>query len=194
MRIIKQIQVTETNKKNYFWSMKRHNSSLKLSFISVLFLALFCLPVVGQENGNKKDWTLYPEKPKNPSVEREKPKPNQIKKGDGTITIIEDARIDQLLEKEISINEKKGTIPGFRIQLYYGSGPESRKKATQVQADFLRLYPEMPSYLIFQSPNFKIRIGDFRSKLEAEKFLKEIKAHFENAFIVKDEIKLPPLD
>lgn len=155
-----------------------------------IFIGLIVLQFDSKSQENN-SWTIYP-----PVKETGKQKPksnNQTKVKGSNITTIEDERIGNLLEKEIEINKAKGTIKGFRVQIYYGSGAESRTLARKVQSDFIKQYPDTPSYLIFQSPNFKIRVGDFRTKLEAEKFLLEIKASFENAFIVKDDIALPEL-
>ena len=52
----------------------------------------------------------------------------------------------------------------------------------------------MPCYLIFQEPYYKVRIGDYRTKMEAEKFLNEIEQDYPNAFVVQDEINFPSLD
>ena len=79
-------------------------------------------------------------------------------------------------------------MPGYRIQIYFG---QNRTKANEVKTDFLQLFPKTGAYLVYQQPNFKIRVGDFRSRLEASKFLKDIQSLYAAAFIVKDEVKLP---
>ena len=63
-----------------------------------------------------------------------------------------------------------------------------------MKSDFLAIYPEVPSYLLYQQPNFKIRVGNFRSKLEAYKFMRSLPSAFSNSFIVNDEIVIPELD
>lgn len=82
------------------------------------------------------------------------------------------------------------TMPGYRIQVYFGS---ERTKAQEIRAEILLSHPDIPAYLIYQQPNFKVRIGDFRTRLEASGFLKKIEYHFKSAFIVPDEVKLPDL-
>ncbi|MDQ3050305.1 MAG: SPOR domain-containing protein [Bacteroidota bacterium] len=79
-------------------------------------------------------------------------------------------------------------MSGYRIQIYFGS---DRTKANEVKTDFLQLFPNKGAYLIYQQPNFKIRVGDHKTRLEAMKFLKEIQSLYSAAFIVKDEVKLP---
>jgi hypothetical protein len=108
---------------------------------------------------------------------------------DSTIVITRDARVDDLIKKQKEINLQKQSIPGYRIQIYFGV---NRTKATEVKTDFNAKHPEQASYLTYQQPNFKIRVGDFRTRLEAQKFLKDIEGQYTTSFIVADEIRLPP--
>ena len=141
-------------------------------------------------NGQGTNWTLFPEGKQT----EEKERPEVSTKKTNHIELVADKRITGLLNKEIRISEGKGTIPGFRVQIYYGSGAGSKTSAKEIQGEFLKSFPIVTSYLLFQSPNFKIRVGDFKTKLEAQKFLVECKSIFNNAFIVKDEIKITALD
>ena len=100
----------------------------------------------------------------------------------------QDSLILMLVNRHIAINQAKRTMPGYRVQIYFGP---NRTKANEVKTDFLQLFPNTGAYLVYQQPNFKIRVGDYRSRLEALKFLKEIQSLYSAAFIVKDEVKLP---
>lgn len=101
-----------------------------------------------------------------------------------------DRRLDSLLLKQIRINEQKNTIAGFRVQIYFGG---QRNKANEIKAEFLKKFPDEMAYLIYQQPNFKIRVGDFRDRLKAQQFYLKLLPIFNTAFIVKDEINLPEL-
>jgi len=81
-------------------------------------------------------------------------------------------------------------MDGYRVQIYFGS---VRQKASDVKQDFSNKHPEINSYLTYLAPNFKVRVGDFRSRLEAQGFLKSIEGLYPTSFIVQDEIKLPAL-
>lgn len=109
----------------------------------------------------------------------------------GTVEIIEDAKISKLVKKHILINDSLGTIPGYRIQLVFTSGVNGKKLAQEVETDFMRKYPGTEAYLLWDSPNYKVRVGDFRTRLDALKFQDEIKKDFPNAYILQDDIKLP---
>lgn len=101
--------------------------------------------------------------------------------------------ISDLLKQQYDLNRKSGTFPGYRLQLYFGSGVQARAHAEKVRADFNNLYPDIKVYLIFKSPDFIVRAGDFRNKSDALKVLKGLTPGFANAFIVTDEIVTPVL-
>lgn len=63
----------------------------------------------------------------------------------------------------------------------------------EAKAEFVEKYPEVPCYVTFQQPYYKVRIGDLRTKMEAEKLLKRIEAEYPNAFVVTDQINFPEL-
>ncbi len=107
--------------------------------------------------------------------------------------IIGDERLIELEERSKKINEEKETISGYRLQLFSSSGPNSFNQANEVQAEFLKIYADVPAYVVHKKPAFKVRVGDFRNRLQAERFFIELKENFPDAFVVKDEINLPPL-
>ena len=109
---------------------------------------------------------------------------------DSTAIITRDERLDQLIAKQKDQNTLKQSMPGYRVQIYFGG---IRPKATEVKIDFSNKHPEVPSYLSYSAPNFKVRVGDFRTRLEAQKFLKSIEGQYTTAFVIPDDIKLPPL-
>lgn len=102
----------------------------------------------------------------------------------------QDSLVQLLVKKHIMLNKAKQTLPGYRVQLFFGS---DRNKSYEVRSDFIKVFSTTPAYIVYHQPNFKVRVGDFRTKLEAMRFLKEVQPLFETAFIVKDEIKLPAL-
>ncbi len=103
------------------------------------------------------------------------------------------SEISDLLRQQYDQNRKNGTISGYRLQLYFGSGVQARPHAEKVKADFIALHPNLRVYLFFKSPDFIVRAGDFRTKSEALKVLKSLYGRFANAFIVTDEISYPVL-
>lgn len=113
---------------------------------------------------------------------------------EGTLEIVQDSRIPMLIERHITLNSNlPGIMDGYRIQIYFDSGSDSKKRAMDVRADFVSRYPGIPAYLSFQEPFFKVRIGDYRIKLEADGQLQKILVNYPNAYVVRDRINYPVL-
>lgn len=108
----------------------------------------------------------------------------------GKINLIQDRKVNELLAKHIEINSK-AAIKGYRVKIHFGA---DKNKAKEIKAKFIAQFPTVAAYEKYDQPNFNIRVGDFRTKLEAYKFLKELQSDFPSAFIVQDEIELPGLN
>jgi hypothetical protein len=108
----------------------------------------------------------------------------------GKISLIQDHKIDELLAKQVEINSKT-PIKGYRVKIHFGA---DKNKAKEVKAKFMSQFPDVAAYEKYDQPNFNIRVGDFRTKLEAYRLLKELQQEFPSAFIVQDEIELPELE
>jgi hypothetical protein len=112
---------------------------------------------------------------------------------DSALVIERDIRLDSLLMKHIRVNQVKDGLDGYRVQLYSGSGTEARLSANNLRAEFLANHPNIPAYLIYQAPNFKVRLGNFRTELEAAHLQRELAYQYPGGFVVKDKIKFPKL-
>lgn len=104
------------------------------------------------------------------------------------LNMIIDHKVDLLLQKKLELDQQKPSIQGFRVQLYYGG---NRTEALELKSKFAQLHPDVESYLIYQQPYFRLRVGDFRSRLEAYKLMKKVEKEFPSVFIVNDEINFP---
>jgi hypothetical protein len=109
------------------------------------------------------------------------------------LPIRQDPRITDLLVRHSQINQRKRGTEGFRLEIFFSSGTKAREQAEKVKNNFNLTFPEIPAYLLFQTPNFKVRVGDFRNKSEALKSKAAISSKYPNAFIVKDMIRFPEL-
>ena len=112
---------------------------------------------------------------------------------DSALVIERDIRLDSLLMKHIRVNQVKDGLDGYRVQLYSGSGTEARLSANNLRAEFLSNHPNIPAYLIYQAPNFKVRLGNFRTELEAVHLQRELAYQYPGGFVVRDKIKFPKL-
>lgn len=113
-----------------------------------------------------------------------------------TTIVVKDPRLDVLTQKQRVINQKlsmmagNGLYKGFRIQVI--STPK-REDAMRVKADLLANFPDHKTYILYQSPNFKIRIGNFIRREDALK-LKELlnKAYPQGVYLVEDAVEYNP--
>jgi len=113
---------------------------------------------------------------------------------EGNVQIIQDDRIDTLLKRHIELNEQDPQIKGWRINIFFEAGNYSKRMAIEAKSEFVKKYADVPCYLIFQEPYYKVRIGDYRTKMQAERFLNKIERNYPNAFVVQDEINFPSLE
>ncbi len=111
----------------------------------------------------------------------------------GNLQIRQDPRITDILVRHSQINQRKRGTDGFRLEIYFNSDNKAREQAVKVRNEFNLVFPDIRSYLLFQTPNFKVRIGDFRNRSEALKTKAYIASKYPNAFIVKDIIRFPEL-
>ena len=119
---------------------------------------------------------------------------NAQNQSEGKKEVVQDSKVDELLEKHIKVNEVANTIPGFRINIFFQSGNNSKNNANQAKAAFIAKYPNIEAYVVFDEPNFKVKVGDFRTRMEARGFVEKIKADFPDAFVIKDYIFFPKIN
>lgn len=103
------------------------------------------------------------------------------------VEITGDVAVTELVQKHIEFNERLKTVPGYRIQIVSLSGSNAKNNAFELKNRFLSSYPDMTAYLIFDEPNFKVKIGDFISRLDAYVFLQYIKDEYPGT-IVRDNV------
>jgi len=106
----------------------------------------------------------------------------------GNVESVQDEKITQLTEqyRKMSINNPE--VDGYRVQIFFDSGSNSKNKAASAKDNFETIYPGVKSYLSYKEPYYRVRVGDFRTLNEAEGFQKKIAVDFPNSFAVKDNI------
>ena len=73
-------------------------------------------------------------------------------------------------------------------------GNEALKHAEETKKKFEKAFPDIPIYLTYAEPYFRLRAGDFRNRVEAEKCLRRIKPRFKEAFVTADKIYQPAIE
>jgi len=113
----------------------------------------------------------------------------------GTVVIHKDPRIDLLVKKQIQINEEttrdsRRSMPGYRIEVI---NSKDRNKVFAVKSRLYQQYPELKPYLLYQEPNYKLRVGNFKTPDEAEPYLRQLSKMFPNGvYIIHDIIEVKP--
>jgi hypothetical protein len=108
----------------------------------------------------------------------------------GRIEIIQPPQVEHLLRMQIANNRLREGIPGYRIQIFSESGQAARQRSEDTRRDFMRSYPDLEAYRKYNTPNFQIFVGDFRTKNEALRELKKIVRAYPRAFIVSETIQI----
>lgn len=103
------------------------------------------------------------------------------------LVYVNTSRVDDLLEKQKRINAN--TVSVFRIQIYSGN----RNGSTEAQERFNEIYPEDKAETSYEQPYFKTKVNVFRTRLDAERTLKNYKKYFKNAFIFEEVIPIDKL-
>jgi hypothetical protein len=176
---------------------------MTLRFFIFIGFAAFSIVSIGQVENN--DWKSFPTSDSNkaigvegilsdtlPHIEEINPVMESVRPG--TSTFSASSGIIEMNEKYTEQSKNNTKIKGYTILLFSGSGANSKLKARTTLVHFDEKYPGCQSHLAWKSPNYEVRIGDFRTKLEAEKLLQEIKEEFPTAFVKADLIELPLLE
>ena len=111
----------------------------------------------------------------------------------GNVEIIKDIRIDDLIKQQSAIIPPS-TVPqitGYRIQLFFDT---ERNLVDEARSKFVTAYPKIDTYIVYTAPNYFLKVGNFRTRLEAEKIKSTIDREFPTNFIVKELIYLPRID
>lgn len=108
-----------------------------------------------------------------------------------TIIVHKDVRIDTLVAKQAAMNKRMllkssgGLVKGYRIQVITTS---SRDEAFKIKSELLAKFPDQKSYISFQSPYFKVKIGNFLKREDAELLRTQLNNTFPFSVYVVDDM------
>ncbi|WP_026724368.1 SPOR domain-containing protein [Flavobacterium sasangense] len=100
---------------------------------------------------------------------------------DGKTNVSVDPKIDQLLKEKRKLNTGLFLNEGYKIQIFYGNSEESKKKLQEFKKEF----KDLDGTIIFNSPNYKVWIGNFKTRIEVERAMVDIKKKYPTALIIK---------
>ena len=108
----------------------------------------------------------------------------------GHIEIVQPEQIENLLKMQIANNRLQKGIPGYHIQIFSQAGQTARKNSDDIRMNFMKNFPTIEAYQKWNTPNWQIFVGDFRTKNDALREKKKIEKMFPGAFIVSDIINI----
>ncbi|MCV9930516.1 SPOR domain-containing protein [Flavobacterium sp. LS1R49] len=100
---------------------------------------------------------------------------------DQNITLNQDPKFEQLLNDKRKINASISVNESYKIQIFSGKSEEAKKTLS----DFKQEFKNIDATIIFNTPNYKVMVGNFKSRIEAERNLAEIKKRYKNVFLIK---------
>ena len=112
-----------------------------------------------------------------------------------TVTVHKDPRVDLLIKKQIQINDEttkdsRRSAPGFRIQVI---NSDDRNKVFAVKSQIYKEYPELKLYIVYLPPNYRLRVGNFKTEEEAQVYFDKLsKLYPTGIYVVHDVIEVKP--
>ncbi len=116
--------------------------------------------------------------------------PGGIGVTDGKVMLNQSSDLLRLVK--LHKEKNNNTFPGWRVQIYFGSSRTAMDVAKETKRRFADKFgTSYGSYVIYDAPYFKVRVGDFRSRAEAMNFEQKIKPMFPSSWVVPDKVKYP---
>ena len=112
-----------------------------------------------------------------------------------SVVVNKDPRIDMLVNKQIEINEvttrnSRRAAPGYRILVISSN---DRNKVIEAKSTMYREFPELKVYIMYQSPFFRLKVGNFKERPDAEEYLSRIQRFYPTGvYVVTDTIEVKP--
>lgn len=112
-----------------------------------------------------------------------------------SVIVHADPRLDMLIKKQVEINKEttrdaRRVAKGFRLLVI---NTIKREEAIAAKTKVYTNFPELKPYLIYQSPYFKLKVGNFKERKDAESYQKKLSAYFpKGVFVINDMIEVKP--
>ena len=106
------------------------------------------------------------------------------------VTVNQSRSMRSAFDNYVSNNAGK-KLSGYRIRVYFDNGQSARTRSEAIARSVSNAFPGIGVYRTFESPNYKVSVGDFRTKDEALKVFHSLKATYPTALLLKDTINYP---
>tara|TARA_B100001094_G_scaffold252280_1_gene250270 strand:- start:207 stop:632 length:426 start_codon:yes stop_codon:yes gene_type:complete len=98
----------------------------------------------------------------------------------GEVQINKSIKLEKIISLKKELNKK---IQNLKIQIYNGN----RDQAEMIKEEYMKLFDDSTATLIYETPNYKVWVGNFFTRIEADKSLLKIRKKFKSAFIFRPE-------
>lgn len=97
------------------------------------------------------------------------------------VTVTQDEKFVQLLNEKRKVNASITVNDKYKIQIFYGENDKARKALSE----FKREFSDTDGTIVFESPTYKVWVGSFNSRIDAERMLAKVKEKFPYALLIK---------
>ena len=97
------------------------------------------------------------------------------------VTVSQDPKLEQLLNEKRKINSSITINDRYKIQIFNGDTQNSKKALM----DFKRENKSMDATIVFSTPLYKVWVGNFKTRIDAERNLADLNKKYPNAFLIK---------
>lgn len=95
--------------------------------------------------------------------------------------VTSDSKLEKLLNEKRKLNASMPRIDSYKIQIYSGSGENAKKILQEFKLEF----PDTDAIMVFNSPNYKVWIGNYRTRIESEKNIVLFQNKYRNLLLIK---------
>lgn len=99
----------------------------------------------------------------------------------------ENERIDKAIGEIAAYNATQTDAPGFRIQVFSGN---SRGEFESAKGYLLQHFPELEIYESYSQPTYRIKVGDFLRRMDAEQYYSSLRSRFSSSKIMMETVNL----
>ncbi len=111
--------------------------------------------------------------------------PSREKGSKATVTVHQSQEIREAFNRQVAANASKRVVV-YRIRIYNDNKQNARAASESAMSRFKAMYPGISAYRSYVNPFFKVTVGDFRSRPEADRLLQQLRGSFPTAFVVKE--------
>lgn len=116
------------------------------------------------------------------------PRRTEVRKTNAPVEALHiNRRLDMVLDTIAAQNRSIRYAPGFRVQVYVGN---QRKEADAAKLLISQNFPELSPYLTYNQPTYKLKVGDFMRRMDAERYYSSIRRLLESAQLQPDKVDI----